>query len=181
MDVQTRAGALDLLAVYTRSGAREPLEALDTFTRQQYDGLQAVLPMLPSTARPHGTSSLALLHQVAAETVQLAEPPAAANPTPTPATTTPARPSHHHDGKQPDSSPSTAVSPSGGGSSQEPDAGGTSTPAAGPTPPSLVPSLPTIVPTIPPLVDLGKVAPEQLPTELPTLPDVTDLPLLGGS
>src|SRR4051794_9901735 len=52
MDAETRAGAQDLLAVYTDSGRTEALQALNTFTLAQYGDLRDVVPALPTEAQP---------------------------------------------------------------------------------------------------------------------------------
>jgi len=72
MDAETRAGAEDLLAAYADSETAEPLEALDAFTRDQFDDLKDVVPALPTDAQPRAEQSLSLLTVVADRTRQAA-------------------------------------------------------------------------------------------------------------
>jgi len=170
MDVETRSGANDLFAVFRSTGSREPLEALNQFSRDQYASLRELLPALPPPARPAATGSLSLLQVVATYTVTYSgsakstpAPTAPSVPAPGPSSTTPAH--------QPTVNPGTGGAGSATGSpkkSAEPSK------QPGPTLPTV--QAPTL--TIPPLPSEPSLLPTQLPTELPTLPDVTGL--LGG-
>ena len=177
MDDETRAGANDLIAVYRDSGSRGPLETLDAFTRTQYTDLRQVLPALPTAARAHAISSLALLTAVSKQTVTLAGSQSTPE-TPGPAST-PRAGGKHTKSATPEPHQTTAPSGAGGGSSSSP---GTSTGGAGtqPTPPADVPNdLPSQPPTIPPVLPSLTPVPTQLPTQLPDLPSLPDLPTLG--
>ena len=168
MDAETRAGAQDLLNVYENSGKAEALQALDTFTRDQYAGLRDVVPALPTAAQPRAERSLSLLTVVASQTRQAAR---AGGSTSTPGSgggSSPGQPS---------------VTPTPGKShTPRPGKGGSGT-SSSPTPgtpnlPTLPGELPTVAPTIPPLPTLVPV-PTKLPSQLPPLPTVSELPLLG--
>jgi hypothetical protein len=175
MDDETRAGANDLIAVYRDSGSRGPLEALDEFTRTQYSDLRQVLPALPTGARAHALSSLALLTAVSKQTITLAgseSSPETPGPTATPG-------NGGGPSKTASPEPDQTATPSGDGSGSN-SSPGTSTDGGStqPTAPTDVPDeLPSDAPTIPPL---PTELPTPLPTQLPTqLPDVPDLPVVG--
>jgi len=165
MDEETRSGANDLFAAFQSSGSREPLLALNDFSREQYADLRGLLPELPEPSRPAAGSSLALLQVVAQWTVRYA------GSAPSPTSTTPSVPAPGPSSSTTSNSPSAtpAVKPSSGGS--------TPTRSSSPTGSGGTPILPTnnsTVLPIPPLPTLTPV-PTQLPTELPTLPDVGGL------
>lgn len=181
MDVQTRAGANDLFQSFRDSGSREPLQALNTFTREQYSRLQALVPALPAGDREQARASLTLLTVVAADTLHLA-----GVATPTPPTTTPGS-----SGTTPSSVPS-SVGTSGAGSSSAPSSpsgapGGSVLPTSGsllPTSGSLLPTggssapAPSVsVPTVPVPSSLPSVS--LAPPSVPTIPAIlpTDTPL----
>jgi hypothetical protein len=169
MDAETRAGAEDLLAAYQDSGSAEPLEALDAFTRDQFDDLRDVVPALPTAAQPRAERSLSLLTVVADRTQQAARAhptpstgPGSGEPTQSPATsatpakTTGPKPGHHGGSSSP--SPTQTSSP-----------GVPTVPNPVPTEAPTIPSLPTVLPL-----------PTNLPTTLPPLPNLSELPLLGN-
>lgn len=168
MDAETRAGAEDLLAAYASGESAEPLEALDSFTRHQFDDLRDVVPALPTDAQPRAQRSLSLLAVVADRTRQAAlggasapttGPGSSGHPSKSPGTsanpakTTSPEPGHHSDS----SSPSTSTS-----------SGVPSVPNPVPTEAPTIPSLPTTLPV-----------PTSLPSTLLPLPSLSDLPLLG--
>ena len=173
MDAETRAGAEDLLAVYRDSGSAEPLHALDTFTRSQFDDLRAVMTALPVEARQRAARSLSLLAVVAGHTRSAARggtgtqtgsghggstgPNESTSSSPTPRRTSTPRSGHS------------------GGSSSSP---GTTTPST-PGLPTVPSQVPTEAPTIPSLPTVLP-QPTSLPTKLPPLPDLSELPLLGN-
>lgn len=190
MDVETRAGANDLFAAYRDSGSREPLTALNSFTRQQYSALQALVPALPQADREQARASLTLLAVVATDTLH-----SAAASTPTTGGSTPTSPS----GATPPSAPgSTSQAP---GTTNTPTATTSGKGAGGSSGTTLLPSgqpgvsvpslsvplvpLPTAsvptaaaptvsapaVPTIPSLLPTDT----SLPTQLPSIPDVGGL------
>jgi hypothetical protein len=167
MDDETRAGAHDLFAAYRASGSAEPLQALTTFTQEQYSQLLQLLPELPEATRASAERSLSLLAIVRATTVKLVQP-------------TPARPrsSHHrssgttststpqpHQTPAPSTSSSSAPAPSSGSTSSSPPS--TKTNSGVPAVPT-VPPLPTSIPV-----------PTSIPTLVP-LPSLSSVPLLGG-
>lgn len=166
MDSETRAGAHDLLAVARNTGSIEPLQALDTFTRDQFDDLRSVLAELPVQAQPRAEQSLALLTTVGARTVATAGTTGSDGGTGN-------GPGGPGSPATPSRSSQSSSAPSGGGS-QQPSGSTTSAPTKTPTTPSVPTQLPTDVPTI---VPLPTVTP--LPTLDPsTLPSLGDLPLL---
>ena len=168
MDAETRAGANDLYSAFRTSGSLAPLRTLDTFTKQQFASLHAVLPALPPVALLRAEESLALLHLVGSQTVRLAQTytPAGANGSPIPSTAPTPKPGHHGSG------PSAPPSQEPGGGSTAPSGSGSSSRPASPAPPRIG------VPTIPPIpTDLP--VPTELPTGVPTLPaKVGKLPTL---
>jgi hypothetical protein len=174
MDAETRAGAQDLLAVYAGGGQAEALDALDTFTRDQFGDLRDVVPALPTEAQPRAERSLSLLTVVAQRTVQAAQgsapttAPGGSAGTPTPAGQPSVTPTP---GKGKTRTPSPAAT-GGSGSTGAPIP---TTPAL-PTPPSG--GAPSGVPTIPALPTSLPV-PTKLPASLPPLPDLSELPILG--
>jgi hypothetical protein len=171
MDAETRAGAEDLLAVHQSTGSPEPLRALDSFTRDQFDDLRSVISALPVAAQPRAERSLSLLAVVADRTRESAQ---AGTGTPSgngggPSNGQTGKPSHS-------ATPHRSASPRSGQSS------GSSSPGTTPATPG-VPGVPTQVPTqVPTIPSLPTVlpAPTSLPTSLPALPDLPDLPLLGN-
>ena len=176
MDAETRAGANDLFAVYRDTGARGPLDTLDEFTHDQYADLRRVLPALPTEARQHALTSLALLTAVSRQTVDLAGTSATSPETPGPTDTRGTGHGGGTDSPSPEPHQTTAPDQGAGG-------GSTSSPGTAPVPgdtqptPDVPDQLPSDAPTIPPV--LPSLSP--LPTELPSqLPQVPDLPVLGG-
>jgi uncharacterized protein DUF5667 len=171
MDDETRAGAQDLFEAYAHSGSAEPLQALDTFTHDQFGDLRDVVSTLPDEAQPRAERSLSLLAVVASQTRQAA---VGGGSTPTGGTGTSGQPSEP---------PSTTPAPgrthnpgpghSDGGSSS-PTPSESSTPGVPPVPNPV----PTDAPTIP-ILPTQLPVPTQLPSTLPTLPDLSGLPLLG--
>lgn len=165
MDSETRSGAQDLLAVAANDQSSGALQALNTFTRAQYDGLRDVLPELPTSAQPRATQSLSLLAAVAGQSVKIHRELEGSNNAGTggsgqaPATSSPA--------------PTRTTNPTPGG-----NGGGQPTPGVTPKQPS-VPSVPatvpTAAPTIPPLP-----LPTSLPTALPVPSTLPTLPDLGS-
>ncbi|HEU5034916.1 MAG TPA: DUF5667 domain-containing protein [Mycobacteriales bacterium] len=184
MDAETRAGAADLMNVYRQSGSGEPLRALDSFTRHQYDGLRSVLPELPTATRPHAESSLMLLTEVAAKTVRLAAGAVTRGGT-RPGSGSPSAPAGGREpGPQlssppatrsgtPSSAPGTGQVVPGTSGGQQSGPGLPTAPATIPPPPSLPVPLPTSILPSP------HASTTPLPT-LPTLPTLPSLPLLGG-
>jgi len=175
MDAETRAGANDLFAVYRDTGARGPLDTLDEFTQAQYADLRQVLPALPTEARQHAITSLALLTAVSKQTVDLAGTAATSPETPGPTDT---KGSGHGGGTDsPTPAADQTTSPdqgSGGGSTSSPStvpAPGTSQPA-----PDVPNQLPSDPPTIPPVLPSLSPLPTELPSQLPQLPGLP----LGG-
>jgi len=168
MDAETRAGAQDLLTVYADSGKAEALQALDTFTRDQYGDLRDVVPALPTGAQPRAERSLSLLTVVASQTRQAAR---AGTPTPTPGSGGTSSPS-----QQPGQTPKPGKTHSPRPGSNDGSASSSATPGT-PSVPTL-PVQPTEAPTIPPLPTVLPV-PTQLPSQLPPLPTLSELPLLG--
>lgn len=172
MDSQTRSGTHDLLEVALNDESGGALTAVDTFLREQYDGLRAVLPELPTTAQPRATMSLALLSAVAGQAKTVHEELSGTGTTGT-------------GGSGP--SPATATPTPGGTGTPTPvpaQSGGSPTPDVTPGQPSL-PSVPTTVPTtaptIPPLPSIPPLSsvlplPSSPPSSLPTLPDLGLLP-----
>jgi hypothetical protein len=171
MDAETRAGAEDLLAAYVDSQSAEPLQALDRFTRDQFEDLKDVVPSLPTEARPRAERSLSLLTVVADRTRQAAvgagngpssgtgssgHPSKSPGASATPAKTQNPKPGHH--GGSGSSSPSTT-----------PSQGLPTVPNPVPTEAPTIPSLPTVLPL-----------PTKLPSTLPPLPNLSELPLLGN-
>lgn len=182
MDAQTRAGANDLLAVFRSSARREPLVALDRFTRTQYAGLRAVLPSLPLPVQRRAMESLALLRDVWVTTYNAAATAATSGPGgPTPAATSgsPSRSARHHGPK-----PATSPAPTPGAGSTLGGTSGTTNVA----PPNVSPIPITPLPTsqLPsgslPTGSLPSVTTSPLPTSLLPLPSVSLSPtsLLGG-
>lgn len=167
MDSETRAGAQDLLAVYADSGHVEALQALNTFTQEQFSDLRDVVPDLPTLAQPRAERSLSLLAVVATRTRQAAQ---AGGSTSTPGPGRGPSPSSH-----PRQSPA-----HGATSTPSSGTGGSTTPSQAPTPgtPTLPSQLPSEAPTIPPLPTVLPL-PTALPTSLPPLPSLSALPILG--
>ena len=168
MDAETRAGAEDLLAAYASSESAEPLEALDSFTREQFGDLKDVVSALPTDAQPRAERSLSLLTVVAARTRQ-----AALGGTGSPAT---GSGSTGHPG----SSPSTSAKPAKTASPKPGHQGGSAEPSTSPSSgvPTVTNPVPTEAPTIPSLPTVVPV-PTNLPSTLPPLPSLSELPLLG--
>jgi hypothetical protein len=169
MDSETRAGAQDLLAVYADSGKAEALEALDTFTRDQYADLRDAVPALPTDAQPRAERSLSLLTVVAAQTRIVAQaggstPGAGGTSTPSQQPSVTPKPGKTHNPQ-----------PATGGSKSS---AATSSPAPIGTP-TVPTGVPTVAPTIPPLPTVLP-APTDLPSVLPPLPSLSELPLLGN-
>ena len=170
MDDETRAGAQDLLAVYSDSRKAEALQALDTFTRDQYGDLRDVVPALPTAAQPRAERSLSLLAVVAGQTRKAARVGSGGTTPGAGGTTSPSQ------------QPSVTRTP-GKGHTQSPGGNGGGTTSGSPTPgtpnlPTVPVQVPTQAPTIPPLPTLVPV-PTKLPSQLPPLPSLSELPLLG--
>jgi hypothetical protein len=172
MDVETRNGANDLFTAFRSSGSQEPLKALNSFSREQYAELHALVPSLPAAARPAATGSLTLLAVVADDTLRLAGQPATVT-----VPTQPARPTAKSSAPSASTSPSAkprrTSSPTPAGTGQSQPQPGTSPHATPNNPIGQV--VPSVLPTIPPLPALPTKAPTELPTELPTLPDLGGL------
>lgn len=77
MDAETLAGSRDLTRAYAVDHRRDALTVLDRFSREQGTALRAVLPELPSTARPAAQASLQLLATVVDRATALARQGAA--------------------------------------------------------------------------------------------------------
>jgi hypothetical protein len=187
MDVETRAGANDLFAAFRASGSREPLEALNRFTRAQYAALQALLPVLPTNDREQAHASLTLLSVVATDTAQLAGTAPATAPGSAPvspsapaipsaaATTTPTAPGSGSSSTATPTGHTTGTASSGSllPTGKAPSVTVPSAPLPSVSLPSAaVPSVPApSVPSIPSLLPTNG----PLPTEIPSLPDLGGL------
>lgn len=180
MDSQTRAGASDLLAVFRASGRREPLVALDRFTRGQYAGLRAVLPALPTAVQQRAMASLALLRDVWVATYTAAATAPTSGPGgPTPGGASGSPPAAPRHGPKPTTSPAPAAS---SGSTL----GGTTGTNVAPPNVSPIPISPLPTRQLPggslPTGSSPTVTTSPLPTTILPLPSVSLSPtsLLGG-
>lgn len=138
MDHETRVGAQLVTTAYLRQRKAAPIAKLQTFVADQAAGLTAVLPAIPSSARPQADASLQLLNAVNVQANQLLEnaPPVVPLPAPRPVVI----PTGRTNGGG-----SVVVVPSSGGPAvsgrpSEAPASGASTAPGSVTPPSPAPS-----------------------------------------